>query len=151
VGKLTRFNGLESNNSKKYYIWFLILLLLFTFRVLAQLIQYFFNSNMLPPFEAWHSGVLPYWFLLISQFVIIAALFTITLNFAFGKVTARPKIANIYLVFGCIYFSIMLFRLVGSVTFANEISWFNANISTFFHFVLSIHSESNVGDRNLPE
>ena len=125
------------NKAKKYYIWFLILLLLFTFRVLAQLFQYIFNSNLLPPFESWHSGALPYWLLLIFQFIIIVVLFKTTLNFASGKVIARPKIGIIYLVLGCIYFSIMLFRLIGGVTFAKDISWFNAHIPTFFHLVLA--------------
>ena len=50
------------------YGWLLLgLLLLFFFRVAAQLIQAYSPVTSLPPFETWQSGALPYPLLVSSQ------------------------------------------------------------------------------------
>lgn len=56
------------------YGWLLLgLLILFFFRVAAQLIQAFSPVTVLPPFEIWQSGALPYPVLVLFQLIILAA------------------------------------------------------------------------------
>ncbi len=50
----------------------LILTVIFAFRVVAQLVQAWHPLRFLPPFEAWHSGALPYSWLVGTQVVIMA-------------------------------------------------------------------------------
>ncbi len=49
-----------------------LLTVLFGFRVVAQLVQAWHPLRFLPPFEAWHSGALPYGWLVGTQVVIMA-------------------------------------------------------------------------------
>ena len=123
--------------SKKYLIWFLVLLLLFCFRVVAQFIQAFYPVDFLPPFEAWQSGALPYWLLVVFQFIIILVCINVVIRFARGKATPSYKAGRIYLALGGVYFSVMLFRLVVGLTFATDHNWFGARIPTVFHLVLA--------------
>ena len=123
--------------SKKYFIWFLVLLLLFCFRVAAQLIQVLYPVDFLPSFEAWHSRTMPYWLLVIFQFVIILACINVVIRFIRGRVNPNHKVGRIYLGLGFVYFSMMLFRLVAGLTFVTNHSWFSARIPTFFHLVLA--------------
>ncbi len=127
----------SENASKKHGYWLTLLLFLFSFRVGAQLLQSFYPVSFLPAFEDWHSGALPYWILVVSQIAIIAICLRITYQFITG--TARPnfKIGKLCLVFGFIYFSIMLFRMIAGLTFAPDHAWLGARLPTFFHLVLA--------------
>ena len=104
--------------SKKHSYLLLFLLLLFCFRVGAQLLQLFYPVSFLPSFEAWHSGALPYWVLLTFQVFIIIFCVGITYQFATGAAHPNQRIGKLCLVFGVVYFSLMLFRLVAGLTFA---------------------------------
>jgi hypothetical protein len=63
----------------KYTYGLCIFALLFIFRVIAQLLQKFFDLPFLPAFDAWQSGALPYSWLVVAQIIIIVVMiFTIT-------------------------------------------------------------------------
>ena len=91
-------------------MWLLVLLLLFCFRVAAQLIQAFYPVDFLPPFEAWHSRALPYWLLVTFQFIIILVCINVVIKFTRGNVNPNYKAGRIYLGLGFVYVSMMLFR-----------------------------------------
>jgi hypothetical protein len=59
-----------------------ILLLLFTLRVLGQLLVVAAVAPFLPPMEEWQSGLLPYPLLLASQILILGMLATVCVQFS---------------------------------------------------------------------
>ncbi len=117
---------------------FMVLLSIFIFRVFAQIIQHFFDSSYLPPFDAWDSGILPYWLLVTIQMFLISILTRITINIAKRRVVPSPKRGKIYLVAGTAYFIVMLIRLIGGFTFASHSTWFNAWLPTIVHLDLAL-------------
>lgn len=121
----------------RYSFWLTVLLFLFCFRVSVQLIQYFFPVNFLPLFEAWHSGALPYWLLVMFQIVIILFCVKVIFSFRKGKVQPNQRLGMFYLFAGIMYFSVMLFRLGAGLTFASGHGWFSATIPSVFHLVLA--------------
>lgn len=123
--------------SRKPGYWLMLLLFLFCLRVGAQLLQYFFPVSFLPAFEDWHSGALPYWILVIFQIIIIVFCFRLTYQFITGTVRSNQKTGKICLLFGIVYFSIMLFRMIAGLTFAPDHVWLGARIPTLFHLVLA--------------
>ncbi len=112
------------------------LLGLFCFRVVAQLIQSNFSIDFLPAFEAWHSGALPYHYLVITQIFIIFLYSYICIRFTSRKVVPNRKLGNIFLYSGLIYAVAMLARLLIGV-FGISSAWFHAYLPIFFHFVLA--------------
>jgi hypothetical protein len=58
-------------SSKRYAAGWLFLAL-FAVRVVAQPLSLVVHSAVLPPFESWHSGALPYGLLVASQVAILA-------------------------------------------------------------------------------
>ncbi len=62
-----------------------ILLTLFVFRVLGQLLVAGGVAPFLPPMEEWQSGLLPYPLLLASQIAIVAVLAAVCIQFSRGK------------------------------------------------------------------
>lgn len=115
----------------------MLLLLLFCFRVGAQLLQYFYPVSFLPAFENWQSGALPYWVLVIFQIIIIVICFRMTYQIITGTAQPNRKTGRFCLLFGIIYFSIMLFRLVAGLTFTPDHVWLGAKLPAFFHLVLA--------------
>lgn len=114
------------------------LLALFAGRVAAQLIQRYWPTDALPDFAAWHSGLLPYEFLLISQLLIVAAFAVITVRVASGRVQPRSTVATVLLSMGAIYFAVMSFRLGGALTNSVKLGPLSANpLPAAFHLVLS--------------
>ncbi|MDH3256475.1 MAG: hypothetical protein OEM27_02560 [Nitrospinota bacterium] len=128
---------LLKESSRKHGYWLMLLLFLFCFRVGAQLLQHFFPVSFLPAFEDWQSGALPYWVLVIFQIIIIVICFRITYQFVTGTVQSNHRTGKLCLLFGIIYFSIMLFRMVAGLTLAPDHAWLGARIPTLFHLVLA--------------
>ncbi len=62
-----------------------LLWLVFVLRVVGQMLVALGHVSWLPPMEAWMSGLLPYPYLLPSQFVIIAILGKVALDFSRGR------------------------------------------------------------------
>ena len=127
----------SKDSSRNHGCWLALLFSLFCFRVGAQLLQNYFPVSFLPAFGEWQSGTLPYWTLLIFQILIILFCFRVTYRFVTGIAQPNPKAGKLYLLFGFVYFSIMLFRMIAGFTFAPDHPWLGARIPTLFHLVLA--------------
>ena len=120
------------------YGWLLLgLLLLFFFRVVAQLIQAYSPVTVLPPFETWQSGALPYPVLVLFQLIILAACGRVVWSFRSGTVVPSGKKGRLLLIVGSIYFIVMGLRLLIGLTVAPDHYWFGAIVPTLFHLVLA--------------
>ena len=124
-----------ANPAHATLLW--LLLGFFCFRVVAQLAAAVTPLPFLPPFEAWHSGALPYPALVVAQVAIVAVYAWMARGIAVGRTRPRPRLGRFLLVFGGVYFAFMLARLVLGVTFLSELSWWRALIPSIFHLVLA--------------
>ena len=88
------------------------LLGLFCFRVISQLVQAKFDVPFLPAFDAWHSGTLPYQYLVLAQVLIIVVCGRICLQFTSGKVVAKKRVGMLLFGLGVLYASAMAARLL---------------------------------------
>ncbi|MDH4237778.1 MAG: hypothetical protein OEV17_11080 [Nitrospira sp.] len=113
------------------------LLLLFCFRVGAQLLQFWFPVGFLPPFDSWESGALPYGLLCLSQAIIILVCTRVIWRLYGGRIIPSPRIGGVLLVIGWFYFGLMGIRLIVGLTIAPDHYWFSARLPTVFHMVLA--------------
>ena len=123
--------------NRRYVIALAGLLALFVFRVVAQLAQWIHPVDFLPPFDDWQSGVLPYPVLLTGQILVLTVLLRVVVDHVTGRCIARRWLGIALLSGGGLYFAVMFFRLLASVTFAATDSWFGATVPAFFHLVLA--------------
>ena len=131
-----------TNRSRTCAIWLFALLVLFCFRVAGQMLVAFAGVTFLPPMEEWYSGLLPYPYLLPTQFVII---------FVFGKVcfdlnrgdgffaVLRPRLGAFLCTFGIIYLVVMVIRYVIRMSLYPLERWTGGSIPIFFHWVLAAY------------
>jgi len=146
--------NVEKNKQINLLPYFVLLLLLFSFRVIAQLLQYFFNLSFLPPDESWDSNTLPYGILIIVQIIIVFSFSKIIYKIARKRIVPNLKTGYTLIVFGTLYFAIMLFRLFAGFTLLHDVKWFSYPIPSFFHLVLAsflilfgyFHLSYNVGE-----
>jgi len=129
--------NIEKNKQINLLPYFVLLLLLFSFRVIAQLLQYFFNLSFLPQDESWDSNTLPYGILIIVQIIIVFTFSKIIYRIARKRIVPNLKTGYILIVFGTLYFAIMLFRLFAGLTLLHDMKWFSYPIPSFFHLVLA--------------
>lgn len=115
----------------------LILLILFAFRVGAQLLQKLAPVSFLPAFDAWQSGTLPYGILLSIQMLLLTAMVRVQFQMNSGRGLQRPVIGVALLSLGSVYFALMLFRLGAAFTFGAGHPFLGAALPAFFHVVLS--------------
>jgi hypothetical protein len=127
----------RAESSTRYAAGLWVLLALFAFRVVAQPLSLVIRSGMLPQFESWHSGALPYSLLVASQLVILAALVWTAWRFTIGAVTPRHSVGVVALAFGGLYFVGMLARLALGLTVLSRQRWFASPLPTVFHLVLA--------------
>jgi hypothetical protein len=111
--------------------------MLFCFRVTAQLLQAWAPVDVLPPFESWESGALPYWMLVVSQAIIILVCVRVIWRLYVGMTVPSAKIGRVRLVIGWLYFGLMCGRLIIGLTVAPDHYWFSARLPTVFHLVLA--------------
>jgi hypothetical protein len=128
---------LTTNASADYAPWLWLLLGLFIVRVIAQPLSLVIDSQLLPPFESWHGGVLPYPLLLAAQLLIIAWFARTAWRFGNGDVVPRYRLGVWMLVLGSVYFLTMLSRLFLGLAVLRESRWFSAYLPTAFHLVLA--------------
>ena len=95
------------------------------------------RSPLLPEFEAWHSGVLPYWLLVVSQVAILALLAWTARQFTSGAVQPWRPAGLAALTFGALYFTTMVVRLLLGLTLLSDRRWFASRLPTVFHLVLA--------------
>jgi uncharacterized protein len=100
----------------------------------------FVGVSWLPPMEAWYSGLMPYPYLLRSQFLIIALFGKICVDFTRGEgffVRSRPAFARGVLIFGYVYFAAMVLRYILHMSLHPDARWFSGTIPIIFHWVLA--------------
>lgn len=123
--------------SRRYAVWLWLLLAVFAFRVVAQPAALVIKDSVLPSFESWHSGVLPYGFLLGSQVLILAALGWTAWRFTTGTLVPQRRIGVVALASGALYFGVMALRLLLGLTVLSDQRWFASPLPTVFHLVLA--------------
>ncbi len=114
-----------------------ILAFLFVFRVIAQLLQKFFDLPFLPPFDAWQSGALSYHWLVVAQIIIIILMVFTILKFINKSLIPVRSMGKTLLLIGIIYLTLMIFRLIAGLSFASDHPWLGATIPAIFHIVLA--------------
>ena len=114
-----------------------MLVALFLCRVVAQPLALVVHSAVLPPFEAWHSGAIPYSLLLASQLLILAGSGWTAWRFSIGAVKPRRAVGLAAIAFGGLYFLTMVARLVLGATVLSDVRWFASPVPTLFHLVLA--------------
>lgn len=110
---------------------------LFCVRVIAQPVTLLFHPSFLPAFDAWHSGVLPYPLLLVSQVVILFWLTLTAWRFTTDAVAPSRRIGLGALTAGALYFAVMVLRLLLGATILRGARWFASPLPTIFHLVLA--------------
>lgn len=131
------FSEAQTKQQGIYAVTLSILLALFCFRVLAQLLQHFIEVPFLPPFDAWQSGAVPYKGLLVFQILIIVFYGWILQRFVSHRMRPSRKQGWAFFIIGLIYFLIMVVRLLIGLTGLSEHYWFHSYLPTLFHFVIS--------------
>jgi len=111
---------------------------LFAFRVAAQPAALAFD-RLLPSFNSWDGGVLPYPVLLATQLVILGWLARTAWRFSTGRITPRPSIGRAALAIGGVYFGAMFLRLLLGATVLRDVRWFASPLPAFFHLVLATY------------
>jgi hypothetical protein len=124
-------------SSRDYALWLWLLLALFVVRVVAQPLALLTSAPFLPPFEAWHSGVLPYPALVAAQLLIIAWLARTAWRMTRAAVAPSYRVGVTLLTLGGIYFGVMLMRLILGLTILTSSRWFSSILPTVFHLVLA--------------
>ena len=127
----------SQNPSIRYARWLWLLLALFVVRVLAQPLSLIIDTPLLPRFESWHSGVLPYPALVAAQVLIIAWFARTAWRFGKGDVVPSYRLGVFFLAFGSLYFLFMLARLLLGLTIKSDSRWFTSYLPTAFHLVLA--------------
>jgi len=117
--------------------WLWILSALFALRVAAQPLAIVVDAAVLPRFESWHSGLLPYPLLLGTQLLILAWLVTTATRVSRGAVQRSPMFGRLVLGVAAVYGLTMLTRLVLGATVLSEVRWFASSVPTVFHLVLA--------------
>ena len=74
-----------------YGRWLWTLTALFALRVIAQPLALLIDTPLLPRFESWHSGVMPYPLLVVAQLFILAWLTVTAWRVSHDRVTSNPK------------------------------------------------------------
>ncbi|HXT70106.1 MAG TPA: hypothetical protein VN700_10150 [Vicinamibacterales bacterium] len=93
------------------YLWICTALLVY--RVAGQLIVATLAPSWLPPMERWQSGLVPYWFLLMSQAVVLYLMFSISIDFTRGRgywVEPHASLGAIAYCWSYLYAAAMLVR-----------------------------------------
>lgn len=116
--------------------WLWALLVLFSVRVLAQLVQHLHPVSWLPAFERWQGSALPYPVLLASQLAIVCCAAVIARRVGRGGARSR-RLGGVLLVLGSAYFAVMGARLGLSQSLLDGHPWFGKPLPAFFHLVLA--------------
>ena len=111
---------------------------LFAFRVIAQPAA-LVADGLLPSFESWDGGVLPYPLLLATQVLILSWLGLTAWQVSTGTLVRRRRIGRAALAFGSVYFAFMFLRLVLGATVLSDVRWFASPLPAFFHLVLATY------------
>ena len=114
-----------------------ILSVLFSLRVLGQVVQRWLPQPWLPPFAAWQGSSAPYPLLLSIQLVILGAMAIASHRAWQGCTIARRDVVKWLAGLGAIYMTIALARIAIGIGIEAAPAWFRAWISGAFHIVLA--------------
>lgn len=131
-----------ATRSRSYAIWLFALLVLFCFRVAGQMLVAFAGATFLPSMEEWYSGLLPYPYLLPTQFLIIVLFGKICFDLFRGDgffSVPRHRLGTSLQVFGIIYLAVMVIRYVLRMSLYPQERWTGGSIPIFFHWVLAAY------------
>lgn len=129
--------GQRADNAGRHAAILSLLLALFVFRASAQLVQRLWPTPLLPPFEMWQSGTVPYAVLVASQAVIIVAVAALIAALWRRRLRRRRGLGVALLVLGSVYMLGAAFRLVAGLSFLSHIAFFRATLPSVFHMVLA--------------
>lgn len=131
-----------TSRSRTHAIWLFVLLVLFCLRVLGQMLVAFAGITFLPPMEEWYSGLLPYPYLLPTQFVIILLFGKICVDLNRGDgffAVPRPRLGTFLRAFGTTYLVVMVIRYAIRMSLYPLERWTGGSIPIFFHWVLAAY------------
>lgn len=126
-----------SLSQQRTAFWLAVLVVLFSFRVFAQLLAYLFPVAYLPAFNDWHSAMLPYPVLLASQIIILYAGVITYRDFSCNKVRPDYNFGNWIYILGWIYWLVMVLRLLLGLTVMSHSHWFAQYLPALFHLILA--------------
>jgi hypothetical protein len=122
-----------------FVLWTCSILMLL--RVIGQLIAAARAPSWLPPMEQWQSGLVPYWFLLTTQAVVLMLMFWISADFfRQSGVWVRPLITlgRVVLAWSYLYAGAMAVRYVVRMARRPDQRWLGGTIPIIFHSVLAL-------------
>ncbi len=117
--------------------WLWLLAALFALRVIAQPLALVLDVSFLPRFEAWHSGLLPYPLLVVTQLLILAWLLTTARRVTRATSMPNRRVGTFLFVASGVYGITMLARLLLGATALRDERWFASPVPTTFHLVLA--------------
>ena len=120
------------------FLWICTVLLIG--RVAGQIIVVLKAPTWLPPMERWQSGLVPYWFLLLSQFAVIWLMVTISWDFSRGRgfwVEPHPWIGAAAFYWSFLYAGAMVVRYAVRMSKYPGERWLGGTIPIVFHTVVA--------------
>lgn len=116
-----------------------LLAALFFARVVAQPAALLLTVPWLPPFDAWHSGTLPYPLLLTSQIAILGWLSWTAWRVDQDRYEPNRRVGAWLLAAAVLYGFAMVSRLALGLTALRDVTWFARPVPTVFHLVLAAY------------
>ena len=120
--------------------WLWIFSVLLVGRVLGQLVVVIWKPRWLPPMEQWQSGLVPYWFLLVSQVVVVWLMVSISADFTAGEgywIAPAAWIPPAALYWSYFYAGAMVVRYVVRMARHPDQRWFGGTIPIVFHTIVA--------------
>lgn len=118
-----------------------VLSALFLARVVGQMLVHFLHVGFLPPMPEWYSGLMPYPYLLPSQFLILAFMAKVNWDVSRRRgffMTPHPRLGQALFVFCLLYAGVMVVRyFVSGQLHPERRFWPPGSIPIVFHFVLA--------------
>ena len=121
------------------FLWVCTLALFF--RVLGQLVVVLRQPSWLPSMAQWQSGLVPYWFLLITQVFVLWLMVSISLDFSRGAgfwVAPQPFWGRAAYYWSYGYFGAMVFRYARRMRRHPDQRWFGGAIPIVFHAIVAV-------------
>jgi hypothetical protein len=122
--------------SVAYTVALWILTTLLVYRVAGQLVVAVWSPAWLPPMNRWQSGLVPYWFLLATQCVVLYLMFSISLDFARGHgfwIRPHPWLGAVAYYWSYGYAAAMVVRYIVHMNRYPADRWTGGTIPIFFH------------------
>lgn len=123
--------------ARKIQRWLSLITLLFGLRVGAQYLALLWPATLLPEFQAWSSGVIPYPPLFVIQCLLLWGMVTLIRTLP----TTRPQrpLGVVLMLLAILYFSVMCLRFLIALFNLSHIGWFQLALPSFFHMVLATY------------